>query len=161
MPNTHITRRQESTSLTTSSPNLVVVGPPLNQKHPTTHFIVSFSPFISQFLQIIQKPILLTPSNSSILGSLPVHFPDLRSQLLVHTGRITVLMVFWWDTFRVESFSILIFVLCSILLHETGPPEPCYQPDGSLDHSRTLKSEQKAPHFRNLWNLSGRSIFLK
>ena len=65
MPKIETTPRQEPTGLTTRTPYLVVVGPPLNTKPPTTQFLHSFSPSIQQILQYFLKTTNSMPFNSN------------------------------------------------------------------------------------------------
>ena len=79
MPILHNPPRQEPTAVTTGTPNLVVVGHPLNQKHITTIFQLSFDPSIPELLQYSQKTSNSCHLNHSNPG---IQFPTLRVYVL-------------------------------------------------------------------------------
>ncbi len=122
---------------------------PLMQNPPTTNLLLSFSPPLQQFLQILAKPSVFTSFNHSIYGSLLVYFPSLRSFSFVQLEVIIVLMVASCTASTLGGFSTLTSGLCWNLLHEMGPPQSYYHLRGSLDPFCSLKLEIYTPYSRD------------
>ena len=87
MPMIETTPRQETTVLTTSSPNLEGYSPPLASKPLTTYSMLSFSTPSSRFLQFMAKSPNSTVLTYSNLGSQFLTFRPYIPQHRCNPGR--------------------------------------------------------------------------